>query len=154
MLDQYSIKALTPSFSWIKISKQQLFYQWQLLNYWVGKLWLPITVMEVLWPALRKRCIQLSTLLYHIKKFLAGSKAIHRLSKTVKESRVINHFHSILHTAVLKAFLYCTKKIDFNPARPCSTTQASMSCRALGEHSKNSTGAAVKPELSHALVTP
>lgn len=88
MLDQYSIKALTPSASWIKISKQQLFYQWQLLNYWVGKLWLQITVMEVLWAALRERCIQPSTLLYHIKKFLAGSKAIRRLSKRVKKSRV------------------------------------------------------------------
>lgn len=30
MLDQYPIKALTPSFSWMKISKQQLFYQWLL----------------------------------------------------------------------------------------------------------------------------
>lgn len=27
MLDQYPIKALTPSFCWMKISKQQLFYQ-------------------------------------------------------------------------------------------------------------------------------
>lgn len=30
MLDQYPIKALTQSFSWMKISKQQLFYQWLL----------------------------------------------------------------------------------------------------------------------------
>lgn len=38
------------------------------------------------------------------------------------------------HTAILKAVLHHSKKMDLTPARPCGAIQVSLGCRALRDH--------------------